>query len=87
MSGRFDQPFYIPIHHPLRKRWGAYLPPLEWPEEPIDEPIEDLPNYNLFRDLRQLKDVIDQLRGQANYLENKLNEHIDKSRRRIRKWD
>ena len=44
MSDRYDQPFYIPVGHRLRERWGSQLPSLEPPsidtfEAPVKRPI------------------------------------------------
>lgn len=80
MKMSYDQPFYVGINN---KRFrgvsiDGYLPALEFPlEQEKEEPVI------ITRGLTpKERDELNQLKAHALFLERKLNEHLDKKKRR-----
>ena len=86
---RYDQPFFVPHskRHLVKgvNAWG-YLPPLELPQEAedLDDRINDLESLSAQPGSvpQYYHDRIEQLQGKLNFLQNKMNEHVDKPRGR-----
>ena len=77
----FSQPFFVGIGNKRFRGVDAfgYLPPLEPPEPIREKPpaIADLTWY-----LQEKIKRLDDLQGQLIFLTNKLNSHLDKSKKR-----
>ena len=76
---KYDQPFYVGRNNPRFRGVDAfgYLPPLELPE-----PIEEKPLIELSQYLQEKIKRLDDLQGRMIHNTNKLNEHLDKKKKR-----
>ena len=81
---KYDQPVFIPFDIRYRFRGidaFGYLPPLE-PPEPIE--VKPPAIAELSRYLQEKIKRLDDLQGRMIFLTNKLNEHLDRSKKKTK---